>query len=77
MDQPDPRVDAYIAQSAGFAQRWPTTAKRRRRSTRSRPAIAASTWSEAKREQTRQRRLVQAIEWLAEGKPRNWKYMNC
>jgi hypothetical protein len=32
---------------------------------------------EAKRPETRQRRLDQAIEWLAEGKPRNWKYMNC
>ncbi len=35
-------------------------------------------WLEqAKREQTRSRRLAQAVEWLAEGKPRNWKYMNC
>ena len=33
--------------------------------------------TEAKREETRQRRLAQAIEWLAEGKPRNWKYMAC
>ena len=31
--------------------------------------------SEAKREETRTRRLEQAIEWIAEGKPRNWKYM--
>lgn len=30
----------------------------------------------AKREETRQKRLGQAIEWLAEGKPRNWKYMS-
>jgi uncharacterized protein YdeI (YjbR/CyaY-like superfamily) len=29
----------------------------------------------AKGEATRQRRLEQALEWLAEGKPRNWKYM--
>ncbi len=33
--------------------------------------------TEAKTEATRTRRLLQAIEWLAEGKPRNWKYMNC
>jgi uncharacterized protein YdeI (YjbR/CyaY-like superfamily) len=33
--------------------------------------------SEAKREETRSKRLATAIEWLAEGKPRNWKYMNC
>ena len=29
---------------------------------------------EAKREETRQRRIEQAIAWLAEGKSRNWKY---
>lgn len=32
---------------------------------------------EAKREDTRQRRLAQAVEWMAEGKARNWKYENC
>ena len=32
---------------------------------------------EAKREETRSKRLAQAIEWMAEGKARNWKYMNC
>jgi uncharacterized protein YdeI (YjbR/CyaY-like superfamily) len=32
---------------------------------------------EAKREETRKKRLAQAIEWLAEGKQRNWKYMKC
>ncbi len=31
--------------------------------------------TEAKTEQTRNRRLDTALEWLAEGKPRNWKYM--
>ena len=31
--------------------------------------------AEAKQEATRQKRLETAIEWLAEGKPRNWKYM--
>jgi uncharacterized protein YdeI (YjbR/CyaY-like superfamily) len=30
---------------------------------------------EAKRPETRARRLQTAIEWLAEGKSRNWKYM--
>lgn len=30
--------------------------------------------TEAKREDTRARRLVQAVEWMAEGKMRNWKY---
>ena len=31
--------------------------------------------TEAKGDATRARRLATAIEWLAEGKPRNWKYM--
>ena len=30
--------------------------------------------TEAKQETTRQRRITQAIEWIAEGKSRNWKY---
>lgn len=30
--------------------------------------------TEAKREETRAAPLKQAIEWLAEGKPRHWKY---
>ena len=33
--------------------------------------------SEAKTEATRDKRLLQAIEWMAEGKVRNWKYLNC
>ena len=33
--------------------------------------------SEAKRAETRARRVDQAIEWLAEGKKRNWKYEGC
>ena len=31
----------------------------------------------AKREETRAKRIAQAVEWLAEGKKRNWKYENC
>ena len=33
--------------------------------------------TEAKREETRSKRLATTLEWLAEGKSRNWKYMNC
>lgn len=32
---------------------------------------------EAKRAETRTRRVAQAVEWLSEGKTRNWKYANC
>lgn len=33
--------------------------------------------TEAKTEATRNKRLEQAIEWMAEGKTRHWKYKNC
>ncbi|HXB41258.1 MAG TPA: YdeI/OmpD-associated family protein [Bacteroidia bacterium] len=32
--------------------------------------------TEAKTEETRNRRMEQAIEWIGEGKIRNWKYLN-
>jgi uncharacterized protein YdeI (YjbR/CyaY-like superfamily) len=31
--------------------------------------------ADAKQDETRARRIAQAVEWLEEGKPRNWKYM--
>ena len=33
--------------------------------------------AEAKRPETRERRIAQAVEWIAEGKQRNWKYQEC
>jgi uncharacterized protein YdeI (YjbR/CyaY-like superfamily) len=33
--------------------------------------------TEAKRDETRAKRLAQTVEWLAEGRRRNWKYENC
>jgi uncharacterized protein YdeI (YjbR/CyaY-like superfamily) len=33
--------------------------------------------TEAKTEETRGRRLETSVEWLAEGKSRNWKYERC
>jgi hypothetical protein len=33
--------------------------------------------TEAKRDETRGKRLATTIEWLTEGKKRNWKYENC
>ena len=32
---------------------------------------------EAKRPETRSKRIAQAVEWLAEGKKRHWKYESC
>ena len=35
-------------------------------------------WIEgAKRQATKDKRLATAIEWISEGKGRNWKYENC
>jgi uncharacterized protein YdeI (YjbR/CyaY-like superfamily) len=33
--------------------------------------------AEAKRPETRDRRIAQAVEWMAQGKRRNWKYEKC
>ena len=33
--------------------------------------------AEARQDATRQKRIATAIEWLSEGKRRNWKYENC
>ncbi|XLZ69470.1 YdeI/OmpD-associated family protein [Massilia sp. SR12] len=33
--------------------------------------------TEAKTEATRDKRMAQALEWIAEGKKRHWKYENC
>lgn len=33
--------------------------------------------TEAKTEETRDRRLATTLEWLGQGKSRNWKYANC
>ncbi|MBF9150016.1 YdeI/OmpD-associated family protein [Novosphingobium jiangmenense] len=32
---------------------------------------------EAKTDPTRDKRIAQAVEWIGEGKSRNWKYQNC
>jgi uncharacterized protein YdeI (YjbR/CyaY-like superfamily) len=33
--------------------------------------------ADAKRPETRDRRIAQAVEWIAHGKQRNWKYQEC
>ena len=33
--------------------------------------------ADAKQDATRQKRIATAVEWLSEGKRRNWKYENC
>jgi uncharacterized protein YdeI (YjbR/CyaY-like superfamily) len=33
--------------------------------------------TEAKRPETRAKRIAQSVEWMAEGRRRNWKYESC
>lgn len=33
--------------------------------------------TEAKRDETRAKRIATTLLWLTQGKPRNWKYLNC
>ena len=33
--------------------------------------------ADAKRAETKEKRIATALEWIAEGKQRNWKYQNC
>lgn len=33
--------------------------------------------TDAKTEATRDKRMKQAVEWISEGKGRNWKYEKC
>jgi uncharacterized protein YdeI (YjbR/CyaY-like superfamily) len=33
--------------------------------------------ADAKRAETRDKRITTAIDWISEGKQRNWKYQNC
>jgi uncharacterized protein YdeI (YjbR/CyaY-like superfamily) len=33
--------------------------------------------TDAKREETQAKRIAQTVEWLTEGRKRNWKYENC
>ena len=59
-------IDAVPAAAATFAA-FPPSAQRE-----------YVEWvSEAKRDETRTKRLNQTVEWLAEGKRRNWKYETC
>ena len=63
MGKKDPRVDVYIAKSADFAR--PILKHIRKVVHAGCPDVE---------EDTRQRRMETAVEWMAEGKPRHWKY---
>jgi uncharacterized protein YdeI (YjbR/CyaY-like superfamily) len=78
MGTTDKRVDAYIAKSADFSKPILTHKKALAVFERFPPSHKREyvEWvTEAKRDETRNRRLAQAVQWIAEGKQRNWKYM--
>jgi uncharacterized protein YdeI (YjbR/CyaY-like superfamily) len=81
-----PAIDSYIARSAPFAQ--PILTHLRDSIHNAVPDASAQfakmspscrreyiDWiADARREETRSKRLATALEWIAEGKSRNWKY---
>jgi uncharacterized protein YdeI (YjbR/CyaY-like superfamily) len=66
---PDALVKALAAQPAA-AEIWAGFAPSHRRE-------YAEWIAQAKRPETATKRIAQAIEWISEGKKRNWKYENC
>jgi uncharacterized protein YdeI (YjbR/CyaY-like superfamily) len=67
VEVPEALAAALAAHPAALAAFEAMTASRRREYAR---------WIEdAKREETRARRVATAVEWIAEGKPRDWKYL--
>lgn len=64
---PDDFKAALSADAAGFFESLPPSGRRE-----------YLEWIvEAKRQETRDKRIAQAAEWLAEGKKRHWKYESC
>lgn len=69
-DEPPPDLAAALAGNAAAARTFAAFAPSHRRE--------YIEWiTEAKKPETRARRLAQALAWLAEGKSRNWKYQAC
>jgi hypothetical protein len=71
MGSTDPRVDAYVEKSAPFAR--PILTHIRRAVHAGCPDVE-ETMNPKKASAPRARRIATAVEWLSEGKSRNWKY---
>lgn len=67
----DPRIDAYIAKAKPFAQ---PILERIRKTVHAGCPDVVETITGAKTDETRARRLQTAVQWIADGKSRNWKY---
>lgn len=70
MPTTDARVDAYIEKAPEFAK--PLLRDWRAQVHKTCPEVV-----EAKRPETRAKRLEQAMQLLTDGKRRNWKYESC
>ena len=87
MGTKDPRIDGYIAKAADFAK--PVLNHIRKLVHAACPDVEETIFSyshqkeyvewitEAKGEETRNKRLATAVEWMAAGKPRHWKHIKC
>ncbi|ALN62573.1 hypothetical protein GLA29479_1699 [Lysobacter antibioticus] len=74
--QPKPPVELPTDLAAALAQKKNAKAKTTYEAFPPSQRREYVEWIEsAKREDTRKARLAQAMEWMAEGKVRNWKYM--
>jgi uncharacterized protein YdeI (YjbR/CyaY-like superfamily) len=81
MSRRDTRVDGDIARAAVVPGHFTTAIRKNRKAHAAFEALSPShrreyvEWvTQAKTDATRSRRLAQAVEWLAQGKPRNRKY---
>jgi uncharacterized protein YdeI (YjbR/CyaY-like superfamily) len=74
------RARPAIAMHPGFAQALAASKAAKRQFEAFAPSHRRDCleWiADAKRDDTRHKRIEQAIEWIAEGKHRNWKYERC
>lgn len=72
--QRDERVDTYLAEKTNEITRLILASGRASSSTTPTASSSPRASAEAKRDATRAKRIAQAVEWMAEGKSRNWKY---
>lgn len=76
--KPKPAPKAAIAMPGDFAEALSGTARGQFDAMPPGAQREYLEWiTEAKRPETRAKRIAQASEWIAEGKKRNWKYESC
>jgi hypothetical protein len=68
---PNKQMIGNVKQAAAFIDSGGKTMPKRTKK------VEKAEAAEAKRAETKEKRVAQAVEWMAEGKQRNWKYQNC